>query len=180
MGSRATSVFIVVVVVVAVACTPATPPDTPELRLEKAQALARLEVEGGGLEETLDLGASLAAESTADALVLELGREPTADERAAVERVMRASLAEILTAEALEGAATQVYAENFTAAELDQALAFYSSPAGTKVLSLQGQIDDEVGDAVAAIVEAHLDDFVASVDEGLAREIPELAQESSP
>lgn len=180
MGSRATSVFIVVVVVVAVACTPATPPDTPELRLEKAQALARLEVEGGGLEETLDLGASLAAESTADALVLELGREPTAEEQAAVKRVMRSSLAEVLTAEKLGDAAARVYADHFTAAELDQALAFFSSPSGTKILSLQGQIDDEVGSAVEAIVEARLVDFVASVDEGLAREIPELAQESSP
>ena len=36
------------------------------------------------------------------------------------------------------------------------------------------------GAAVDVIVESHLDAFIASVDEGLAREIPELGQERSP
>jgi SepF-like predicted cell division protein (DUF552 family) len=180
MRSRATSVFLGAVVVIVAACTQATPPDAPGLRLERARALAHLEVEGGGLEETLDLGASLAAELTADALVLELGREPTVEEQAAVERVMRSSLAEILTAEDLENAAAQVYAGHFTVAELEDSLAFFGSPTGTKILDLQGRIDRELGAAVEAVVETRLDDFIASVDEGLARELPGLGAEESP
>jgi hypothetical protein len=46
--------------VLAAACAPSADlPDTPELRLEKAGVLARMERAGGAYDETLDLGASL-------------------------------------------------------------------------------------------------------------------------
>ena len=44
------------------------PPDTPELRQEKALEVARLEVEKGGLDEALDSGADYALAASLDAL----------------------------------------------------------------------------------------------------------------
>lgn len=180
MRSMGSLTSLILIAVALGACAPVEPPDTPELRMDKARAMARLEIGGGGLERTLDLGASLATEATADALVLELGREPTAGERARVEAIMRTSLAEFLTAEVLEDAAAEVYAAHFTAAELDRALAFFASPTGAKIVGLQRQIEDELGIALEAVVEAHLDAFITSVDEGLARELPGLGAEESP
>ncbi len=118
--------------------------DSPENRLEQARALTALEVESGALDSMLDQGAELARESTADLLVLELEREPTPEEMKDVEAVMRAGLAEFLTAELWQEVVAKVYAENFTAAELQQTVAFYTSPAGLKILSLQRSLDAEV------------------------------------
>lgn len=164
--------------IVLVACAPQAPPDTPELRLEKAQALAALEVaDGGGYEETLDLGASLAKDSVVHALVLELGREITDEEGYEVRAVMRNSLADVLTPEEWERAAAAIYAEHFTPAELDTAIEFYTSPVGAKILGLQNTLDSQMGDAVDEVVEENLDRFIGMVDEGLTEVFPELAEE---
>jgi hypothetical protein len=160
-----------------VGCAPEAMPDTPELRLEKARALAALEAgDGGGYEETLDLGASLATDSTVDALVLELERELTDEEEAEVRGVMRDALAEALPAEEWQRAAAEIYAEHFSPAELDAAIEFYTSPVGAKILGVQSTLDRQMGDAVDAIVEQRLEEFIGLVDLGLAELFPELDQ----
>lgn len=164
--------------VFSVACAPQQLPDTPELRMEKAQALAALEVgDGGGYEETLDLGAALARDSVLDALVLELGRELTHEEGYEVQAVMRNSLAEVLTPEEWQRASSEIYSENFTPAELDAAMEFYASPVGAKILGLQNTLDQQMGDAVDEIVEQNLDRFIGKIDEGLVELFPHLAEE---
>ena len=158
-----------------------TPPldDTAENRLEQARALTALEVESGALDAMLDEGAALAREATTDLLMLELEREPTADDLAAVEEIMRAGLAEFLTAEVWQETVAAVYAENFTAAELQETVAFYTSPTGRKILSHGQVLDQAVGEAVEAALEVHHDEFAARVDAALAERFPELAEGGS-
>ena len=173
-------IFAVVVVMMSYGCAQPEPlSDTPENRLEQARALTALEVESGALDDMLDEGAALARKATADMLVLELEREPTPEEMADIEGVMRTGLAEFLTAELWQEAVAKVYAENFTAAELQQTVAFYTSPAGLKILSLQRSLDAEVGDAVEAALEVHHDEFAARVDSALAERFQELSEDGS-
>jgi len=151
---------------------PTAPPaeDTPENRMERSQVLARMEVDGGALDATLDLGASLAHDFTNDMLTIDLGRELSTEEQQKVLGIMRATLADVLTRERFEEAVAEVYAKHFTPAELDEAIAFFASPTGAKTLSLQGVITDQVGDAAEAIVEEHLEAFSSAVDQALAAE----------
>lgn len=153
--------------------------DSPEARLEQARALTAVEVESGALDAMLDEGAALARDATADLLMLELEREPTAEELTAVEGVMRAGLGEFLTAELWQETVAAVYAENFTAAELQETVAFYSSPTGLKILAHAQVLDQAVGEAVEAALEVHLEEFAAMVDTALAERFPELAEGGS-
>ncbi len=162
------------------ACTqPAPLADTPENRLEQARALTALEVESGALDAMLDEGAALAREATADMLMIELEREPSEEDLATLESVMRAGLADFLTAELWQETVAQVYAEDFTAAELKETVDFYTSPTGRKILGLQRSLDTAVGDAVEAALEKHQDEFAARVDAALAERFPELAEGGS-
>lgn len=165
-----------------VACAPQPTPDTPELRLEKARALAALQVgEGGGsYEETLDRGAALALEATTDALTIELGRELSDQEALEVEAVMRGAIAEALTPERWAAAATDVYAAHFSAADLQAALDFYSSPVGIRILGLQATVDQQMADAVEDIVVADLEVVTAAIDAGIGELFPELAEGAGP
>ena len=162
------------------ACSqPASLEDTPENRLEQARALTALEVETGALDGMLDEGAALAREATADMLMLELEREPSEEDLATLESVMRAGLAEFLTAELWQETAAKIYAENFTAAELQETVAFYGSPTGRKILGLGQRLDQAVGDAVEAALEVHRDEFAERVDTALTERFPELAEGGS-
>lgn len=165
---------------IVVACSQPEPiVDTAEARLERASALTVLEVETGALDEMLDEGAALARDATRDLLMLELEREPTAEDLAAVEAIMRAGLAEFLTAELWQETVAGIYADNFTAAELQETVAFYSSPTGRKILSLGRALDVAVGEAVEAALEVHQEEFSARVDAALGERFPELAKGGS-
>ena len=153
--------------------------DSPETRLEQARALTALEVESGALDAMLDEGAALARQATADMLMIELEREPSEEDLAKLEGVMRAGLAEFLTAELWQETVAKVYAENFTAAELKETVAFYNSPTGRKILGLGQNLDKAVGDAVETALEVHNDEFAARVDAALAEKFPELAEGGS-
>jgi len=171
---------VVVAVLMIGGCSqPAPIADSPEARLEQARALTAIEVESGALDDMLDEGAALARQATADMLMLELEREPSQEDLARLEAVMRAGLAEYLTAELWQETVAKIYAENFTAAELQATREFYESPAGRKILSIQRSLDAEVGDAVEAALEVHSDEFTARVDAALAVSFPELAEGGS-
>ena len=168
------------VAVLCAACSqPAPVADTPEARLEQARALTAIEVESGALDSMLDEGAALARQATADMLMLELEREPSEEDLAQLEAVMRAGLAEFLTAELWQETVAQVYADNFTAAELQETVAFYTSPTGLRILGLGRTLDEAVGGAVEAVLEGHSDEFAARVDAALEESFPELAEGGS-
>ncbi len=170
----------VLVVVMALGCAqPAPLADTQENRIVQARALTALEVESGALDDMLDEGAALAREATTDMLMIELEREPSQEDLAQLEAVMRAGLEEYLTAELWQETVAKVYAESFTAAELQATREFYQSPAGRKILSIQRSLDAEVGDAVEAALEVHSDEFAARVDAALAERFPELNEDGS-
>lgn len=173
-------ISIVVAALIFVACAqPVSIEDSPEARLEQARALTAVEVESGALDEMLDEGAALAREATADMLMLELEREPSEEDLAQLEAVMRAGLAEFLTADLWQATVARVYAENFTAAELQATREFYESPAGRKIMSIQRSLDAEVGDAVDAALEVHSDEFEARINAALAERFPETADGGS-
>jgi hypothetical protein len=153
--------------------------DSPENRLEQARALTALEVESGALDDMLDEGAALAREATAGMLMLELERQPSEEDLAQLEAVMRDGLAEFLTAELWQETVATVYAKNFTATELQATTEFYESPAGRRILSIQRSLDAEVGDAVETALEVHSDEFAARIDAALAERFPELAEGDS-
>ena len=71
--------------------------DTPEARTQRAQELARFEIENGVLANTLDQGASLALDYSLDALKLELGRELTAEEKLRAREILREALGDVFT-----------------------------------------------------------------------------------
>ena len=177
---RLSEVSLLAIVFMACACSqPAPLADTPENRLEQARALTAIEVEVGALDGMLDEGAALAREATADMLMLELEREPSEEDLAQLEAVMRAGLAEFLTAELWQETVAAIYAENFTATELQATTEFYESPAGRRILSIQRSLDAEVGDAVETALEVHSDEFAARIDAALAERFPELAEGDS-
>jgi len=157
---------------------PGPSPDTPELRLEKAREMARVEIAGGGLDMALDLGAELGVEAAGVNLEATLGRELTGEERAAAAAIIRATIAEFLTPEAWTEAVAGVYAAHFSPDELDAAIEFYSSPTGAKILSLHATLNDDVGAATEAILGADLEAFISRVDEALAARFPELKETS--
>jgi len=173
-------ISIVVAALIFVACAqPVSIEDSPEARLEQARALTAVEVESGALDEMLDEGAALAREATADMLMLELEREPSEEDLAQLEAVMRAGLAEFLTADLWQEAVAKVYVENLTAAELQATREFYLSPTGQKILSLQRSLDTEIGDAVEAVLAVHSDEFANRIDSALAEKFPEFAEGGS-
>lgn len=164
----------------AFACAQAPPlADTPETRLELARALTAIEVEAGALDGMLDEGAALAREATADMLMLELEREPSEEDLATLESVMRAGMAEFLTPELWQETVAKVYVENFTAAELQATRDFYLSLTGQKILSLQRTLDDQIGDAVESVLDVHSDEFADRIDAALAERFPEFAEGGS-
>jgi hypothetical protein len=173
-------VIALVSLLVAVCCAGTEVADTPESRSKAAAALARLEIESGGLDKVLDDGADWGLSYSTESLELELGRQLTPEESESVREIIRASLAEILTAERWEQVLTGVYSESFTAQELDDIRTFFESPAGGKVLRTESSLADQVGAAGDVVFEEHLDEFVARVDEGLAEEFGELAGGETP
>ena len=163
-----------------VACSqPAPIADTPEARFDLARELAAIEVEAGALDGMLDEGAALAREATADMLMLELEREPSEEDLATLESVMRAGIAEFLTAELWQETVAAVYSENFTAAELQATRECYLSPAVQKILSLQRSHDDQIGDAVESVLAVYSDEFADRIDAALAERFPEFAEGGS-
>jgi hypothetical protein len=150
------------------------PADTPEIRAQIARNLAEMELDAGSLEQTLNLGAELALDTSSATLEHDIGRELTADEREAVRRVLHDTLAVIVTADAFSTAVAEAYASQFSAPELESIADFFSSASGAKLLRAQAQLAATVGSATEALVERNLEHFVVSVDQGLAAEFAEL------
>jgi hypothetical protein len=144
---------------------------------EAAQDLAKLSVELGSLDGALDRAAELGWSSSAATVTLELGRNPTEEEESQVRGILRTVLAEFLTAEVWETTIADVYAQNFTADELQQALDFYNSPVGRKVLELDDELTLQVDDRIGEALDPKLEEFVGRIDQELVQQFPELAGE---
>lgn len=139
---------------------------------EAAGELARLSVELGSLDDALDRAADWTWGATLDAVVLELGREPSEDEQSRGRAVLREVIGEFVTPDLWQESVARVYAEHFTAAELNEMVRFYGSPVGRKVLSLESDLTDEVDDLFdEALGGESLEAFIARVDEALGAEL---------
>ena len=175
---RAVFVAAIGVLAIAAGCGQTVPVDSPENRLELARELTDLEVAAGGYDQMLDDGASIAAEATADSMVLDLGREPTDEEAVAVEAIMREAIAEVLTKDGWREAVAGVYSDHFSAAELAEALGFYRSATGQKILGLGGTLDDEMVATLGAMLASNEAELEAMIDGALMERFPELAEEA--
>jgi hypothetical protein len=168
----------IVAVALAAGCAQEAPPaNTPEHRLELARRLVDLEAAAGGYDRMLDDGAALAGNATADAMVLDLGREPTDEESEAVEAIMREAIAGVITQDAWREAVAGVYAERFTAPELAEAVGFYGSVVGQKILGIGESLDDDVVATLGDILSSSEAELSAAIDAALAERFPELAEE---
>ena len=156
--------------VVALACAAPQTADSPESRAEAAGELARLSLELGSLDQVLNRGADWAQSASNDALTLELGRELTDEEQARVREILRGVLADYMTRELWAQSVTRVYAEEFTAAELDEIVAFYGSPIGRKLLERESALSDRVDDEMDVAFEGQIEEFVSRIDEALNAE----------
>ena len=145
---------------------------------EAAQKVAGLAVQLGSHERALENGSQLAWESSVDTLTLELGRELDAEEQARVKQIFKSTLGEFLTPEVWQSSVAQVYAKNFTTAELDAMYEFYSSPAGRKTLEMEGVLADAVDDEMARKLDGDLDAFIERIDGALGEAFPELDGEA--
>jgi len=149
--------------------------DTPELRLAKAVELAQLDIKGGAFENALSRATTLAFTASVGALEDEMERPATDDEKERLRGILRQALSEFITPEAWIKVASTVYAKHLTAAELGEVEAFYSSPAGAKVVSLQGTFGAEMGEAAEALFAENRDRFVKRVDEAVVKAFPDIA-----
>ena len=174
------SAIVAILILWAAGCAAPPPQDTAESRAAGARAVARIALEGGALDDTLDLGASLALEQASSELAIEIGRDLTAEEEVRVEAVIRSALAEIVTRERFEDAMATVYAVHFSAAELADIAAFFETPTGRKALSVQAAVSSEIGDATEAILEEQIGAFIADLDARLEAEFPGLASGDAP
>jgi hypothetical protein len=152
-------------------------PDSPENRAERAGELAALAVELGAHEQVLDRGVESAWGPSLETLQLELGRTLTEDEQAGVRKILRSVLAEFLTTELWQENIAAVYAEHFTATELQSLLEFYDSPLGRKTLELDETLSQEFDDSLDVALDPRVDEFIARVDEELAKAFEELGAE---
>ena len=154
--------------------------DSPEKRNELAGNLAELAVELGAVASLLDEGADLGMDSSAASLELELGRALTDAERDQARGILRSVLADYVTADLWSEKVTRVYAESFTAGELQAMLDFYTSPAGRKSLEMEAALTREVDAGMEEVLDGRLEEFIDRVDDELAKVFPELAREESP
>jgi len=139
---------------------------------EASRELARLSVELGALDAALDRATGWTWAASSDAVVLELGREPSEEEQARARAVLRQVIGEFLTPALWEESVARVYAEHFSAAELNEMVRFYGSPVGRKVLSLETRLSDEVDDRIGESLGGEtLEAFIARVDEALGAEL---------
>jgi len=91
-----------------------------------------------------------------------------------VRGIFRDALAEFLTPEVWIEQSAAVYARHLTPAELDDLAPFYRTATGGKLLSIQADLTDELGDAAEAIVVENEMAFAERVDEALAAAFAEL------
>ena len=156
------------------ACAPEK--DTPELRLKLAEEVAALEVEHGAFDSALDRGANIALSASIVTLGEQLGR-PTMDaDKESLRGILRGALAEFMTKEAWMKVATTVYAAHLTTSELGDLAAFYKTPSGSKLLTVQSALTTEMSDAAEKLFAENRESFEKRVGEAVDKAYPELSQ----
>ena len=166
--------IVMVTLLVFTACAPKK--DTPELRLKLAEEVAMLEVEHGAFDSALDRGANIALSASIVTLGEQLGRPTTDADKESLRGILRGALAEFMTKEAWMKVATTVYAAHLTASELGDLAAFYKTPSGSKLLTVQSALTTEMSDAAEKLFAEHRESFEKRVGEAVDKAYPELTQ----
>jgi hypothetical protein len=171
------SLIAILFLLLAVAACSGRPAVSEDDRAELAGRLAEIFIEAGSYDRMLDDGADFALPYTVDTLELELGREIEVVEADRVRRILRDTLAELVTQAQYAGILTDVAQENLTARELDSAIGFFRSAEGARFLELLPELSDSTDDRVLALVRGETESFATLVDTRLAELFPELGAE---
>lgn len=153
----------------------AAPKDTPELREGLAREIAGLDVLGGAYENARTRATNITYAASISALEEEMGRPATEAEKEQLRGILSAALGAFITPEAWISLASSVYAKHLTAPELRKLAAFYKTPAGSRLLALQGTFAAEMGEAAEALFAENRDSFVKRVDEAVVKAFPDVA-----
>jgi len=168
-------VTIVMVALLALAgCAPEK--DTPELRFQRAEEVAALEVEHGVFDGALDRGANIALSESLGALGEQLGRPTTETDKERLFGILREALAEFMTKEAWMKVESGVYAAHLTASELGDLAAFYKTASGSKLLTVQSALMTEMSEAAGKLFAENRESFEKRVAEAVDKAYPELTQ----
>ena len=71
-----------------------------------------------------------------------------------------------------------VYARHLTLAELGDLMAFYKTPSGSKLITVQSALTAEMSDEAEKIFAANGESFVKRVGEAVDKAFPEIAPEA--
>jgi len=166
--------IVMVTLLMFAACAPKA--DTPELRLARAEEVARLEMEHGAFDGALDRGANIALSESLVALGEQLGRPTTETDKERLQGILREALAEFMTKEAWMKVESGVYAAHLTASELGDLAAFYKTASGSKLLTVQSALMTEMSDAAGKLFAENRESFEKRVAEAVDKAYPELTQ----
>jgi hypothetical protein len=153
-------------------CGGQLPADTPQNREELAAKLARLAAEHGAFDRVLDNGADLATDATIPALALDRGRNLSDREETLLRNTLRSVIAEFVSQEQWQEIVGRIYAEEFSAGELDGILDFYDTPLGHRLIQRRGALTELVEAETEKLFNARLDEFIERADEAVAAALP--------
>ena len=163
---------VVLALALALNCAGQLPADTPENRAELAARLARLAAEHGAFDRVLDKGADLATDATMPALELDRGRRLSDAEQTLLRNTLRSVINEFVPQGQWQEIVGRIYAEEFSAGELDTILGFYDTPLGRKLIQKRGSLTKRVEAETEKLFNARLDEFVERADEAVAAALP--------
>ena len=90
-----------------------------------------------------------------------VGHELTADEEARLRLIFKESLLNLVPESLWEEEMAAVFRRYLSDDEIEEALAFYSTPAGQKLLQVQTESGVEAGRAIAKVFQAGQEEFLA-------------------
>ena len=153
-------------------CAGQPPADTPENRAELAAKLALLAGEHGAFDRVLDKGADLATDATIPALELDRGRRLSDAEQTLLRNTLRSVIDEFVPRSQWQEIVGRIYAEEFSAGELDTIVDFYDTPLGHKLIQKRGSLTQRVEAETERLFNARLDEFIERADEAIAAALP--------
>ena len=92
-----------------------------------------------------------------------VGHELTADEESRLRLILKESLQELVPESLWEQEMAAVFRRHLSNDEIEEALAFYSTPVGQKFLEIQTKSSAEAGQAIAKVIREGREEFVSDV-----------------
>jgi len=138
-----------------------------------ARTLVRMELDAGGYAEMIRQEADADLPDFQDLLAERLGREITSDESDVMGNLLVRVLEQTFPEAAVVEALVPVYMRIYTPEDTERILAFYRTPAGTRMLRARAAIDRGAADAGDRLFDARRQLFGDRFLEALLRHFPD-------